>query len=310
MRQYKMFRIILLLLLCLITAPLKAEVWTPDNLPMVHLQDSTRFVCNPDGVMSDEAVRSTDRILARLKQEKGVETVVVAVRRIDGGDAYRFGMDLGRKYGIGDKEQNSGLIIVLSTEDRVYQFLTGQGLEGTLPDAICRRIQNRVMVPALKKGDWDGAIYESVKAIEGYVMGDETLQRKYRKTEDDGAVLGLVICFSLFILFLLIFRIRNKARRNCPRCKGKGSLMLVKTRRSRVGNQWRTQNIWRCSHCGHTEIDDTDEPTHFGSGGMFVPPIIMGGHTSRWGGGSWGGGFGGGSFGGGSFGGGGSGGRF
>ena len=293
----------------LLPLSLKAEVWTTENLPMVHLQDSLRFVCNPDGVMSPEAVQATDRILNNIKQKKGVETVVVVVKRIAGGDAYQFGMDLGRKYGVGDKEQRSGLIIVLSTEDRKYQFLTGNGLEGTLPDAICRRIQNQVMVPALKQGNWDAAIYQSVQAIEGYVMNDETLKRKFKDEEDDGWVMGIVVCFTMFIVFLILFRVTNGARKNCPKCHSKGTLTIVKTRRIRTGNKWYNETMWRCSKCGHTEIKISDEPpfNNNNRGGMFVPPIIMGGHRGGFGGG---GGFSGGSFGGGSFGGGGSGGSF
>ena len=298
-------------LFSLLPASLKAEVWTPENLPMVHLQDSLRFVCNPDGVMSEEAVRATDYILNNIKQKKGVETVVVVVKRIKGGDAYQFGMDLGRKYGVGDKEQRSGLIIVLSTEDRKYQFLTGHGLEGTLPDAICRRIQNQVMVPALKKGNWDAAIYQSVQAIEGYVMNDETLKRKFKDEDDDGWVMGIVVCFTMFIFFLIVYRVNNGARKNCPKCHSKSTLTIVKTRRIRTGDKWYNETMWRCSKCGHVEIKISDEPPFNNHGGTFVPPIIVGGRRSSFGGGSgFGGGFSGGSFGGGSFGGGGSGGSF
>lgn len=306
MNLFKRLTLIFFVLLCLLPASLKAEVWTVDNLPMVHLQDSLRFVCNPDGIMSPAAVNATDKILADLKLKKGVETVVVVVKRIEGGDPYQFGMQLGRKYGVGNKMQRSGLIIILSTEDRKYQFLTGNGLEGTLPDAICRRIQNRVMVPALKQGDWDAAIYQSVKAIEGYVLNDATLKRHFEKKGNDDWVMGIVVFIAMLTIFLIFYKVSNPAHKNCPKCKSKGTLTIVKTRRIRTGNQWYNETMWRCSHCGHTVIKVSDEPP-FNNGGGFIPPIIIGGHRGGFGGGD---GFSGGSFGGGSFGGGGSGGDF
>ena len=128
-----------------------ATLWTPEALPMVHLQDAHKWVCNPDGILSPAIVDSVDNIINHLNQEKGIEAVVVVVKRVEGGDCYTFGMDLSRKYGIGSKNYNTGLIVILSTEDRAYQILTGTGLEGTLPDAICKRIEIRKMIPKMKQ---------------------------------------------------------------------------------------------------------------------------------------------------------------
>lgn len=283
-----------------------AAVWTPDNLPMVHLEDARRYVCNPDGVMSQAATDSTDAVLAALERDKGVETVVVVVKRIEGGDPYAFGMAIGRKYGVGDKEQRTGLIIVLSTEDRAYQFLTGNGLEGTLPDAICRRIQNRVMLPALKRGDWDAAILQSVKAIDGYVRQDGSIGKPASEDEDEGWLAGLVVAGILVAIVALAWIFSGK-RRKCPRC---GKIPMTATHEKRIrttGGRWRIRTGWRCPHCGYEDETEDDDP-HAGVVGrdMMLPPIFMGGRQ----GGSSGGGFTGGSFGGGTFGGGGSGGRF
>ena len=172
-----------ILLLCCLLCPLSlnAEKWTAETLPMVYLQDARRHVCNPDGVLDEATVSSTDSLLTALEKDKGVQTVVVAVKQIEGGVPYEFGMSLARKHGIGSAKQNSGLIVVLATEDRAYQILTGTGLEGTLPDAICSRIERRVMVPRLKRGEWGPAISETMKAIDGYIRGDESLT-----AEEDG----------------------------------------------------------------------------------------------------------------------------
>ena len=91
-------------------------------------------VCNPDGVLSADATQRTNLLLKALEKDKGIQTVVVVVKQLEGDDPYQFGMDLARKYGIGNK-QRTGLIVILATEDRSYQILTGNGLEGTLPDA-------------------------------------------------------------------------------------------------------------------------------------------------------------------------------
>lgn len=305
---------LLLYFFLLICIPLQgwAEKWSVETLPMVHLQDSTRFVCNPDGVLSPEAVSRTDLLLRQLKRDKGVETVVVVVKQLQGDDPYEFGMELSRKYGIGSKKQNSGLIIILATEDRSYQILTGRGLEATLPDAICRRIQNRVMVPQLKRQRWDAAIVQTVEQIDSYVRMDESLRPDKKSQAEEGmnAVVGFFISIIVLGGFLFIFGISN-IRKKCPHCR-QAQMRLVKKQRVRVANSrdWLIRSTYRCPRCGfekhELEEEDNDNDT-LGAGGM-VPPIFFGGFGGRSGGG--GGGFGGGLFGGGFFGGGGSGGRF
>lgn len=285
----------------------QAEAWTPESLPMVHLQDARRYVCNPDGVLSPAAVDSADAVLARLESEKGIESVAVVVKRLKGDDPYDFGMALARKYGIGDKRKNTGLIIIIAVEDRSYQILTGRGLEGSLPDAICRRVENRVMVPALKQGDWDAAIVGTVRAIRAHVDGDDTLLSDGDEDAgDDEAAMWIGGGIAMLVLVVFSFVVVAGSRRRCPRC-GKYSLKVVEEKRYRIKHRAMVRRRWRCRKCGYEETDDRELPNSGGlHGGSSVPPIIFGSGAGR----GFGGGFGGGSFGGGSFGGGGSGGRF
>lgn len=299
------------LLLALFVSGQAAEgpvVWTPDNLPMVHLQDARRYVCDPDGLLSVPVRDSTDRMLARLEREKGVESVVVVVHRVAGADCYEFGMQLARKYGVGSKQQNSGLIIVISTDDRCYYILTGRGLEGTLPDAICRRVENRYMVPALKAGDWDAAVWLSVRALSGYVLNDHSL-RPESADGNDAFSMGMGLVVALFIVALLVLVSRaGRWGRRCPHCH-KGQMVVTHRQRFRDPRTHglRMRVTRQCSRCGYTELSDEDDDDAGGAGMMAgVPFLFMGGGP-----GSRGGGFGGGGdFGGGSFGGGGSGGDF
>lgn len=131
----KAFCLFLLFFVCRSVQLLYAGTYTVDNLPMVYLQDKTKHVVNPDGILSAQTVQQMDSLLYRLETEKGVQSVVAVVERIEGGECYDFAITLGNKLGVGNR-QNTGLIILLSTQDRCYQILTGEGLEGTLPDAI------------------------------------------------------------------------------------------------------------------------------------------------------------------------------
>ncbi|MEG1580674.1 MAG: TPM domain-containing protein [Bacteroidaceae bacterium] len=302
------FTFTILTLLCLLPlSSTKAEVWTAENLPMVHLQDARRYVCNPDGVLSKVATDSIDAMLFQLEKEKGIQTVLVAVKRIENGDAYTFGMNLARKHGVGNKKQETGLIIVISTEDRAYQILTGYGLEGALPDAICRRIENQQMIPRLKKKDWDGALFFSVKAICGYLKGDMSLlsEGDPRKNRYNGNEKYTALIFVAFIMILFIaMQMKQHRKQRCPKCKN----AQLKPISSLILQNGKKRTVYACPKCGYSETrDEENNDSHRGGGLLFIPPIFFGGGR---GGGFGGGGFGGGSFGGGGFGGGGSGGRW
>ena len=282
-------------LLLAIALPALAQKWSVDNLEMVYLKDSTQYVCNPDGVMGDSARIATNRILRRLEVDKGVQTVVVVVKHLDGDDPFTFGMDLSRKYGIGNK-QNTGLIIILATEDRSYQILTGRGLEGTLPDAICRRVEDRIMVPQLKKANWDAAILETVRALDQVVRGDSTIIGD-NDSEDDELPAVLILITGIVVAGIVIAIVKRK---KCPKCGKSKHLRLVKS----ITKGQKKTCTWHCTKCNHT-FETTEQIGNDSlGGGAGAGPIIIGGGHRR------GGGFGGGSFGGGSFGGGGAGGRF
>ena len=275
-----------------------AVVWNADNFPVVYLQDSRRHVCDPDNLLSPAVRDSVDALLSALEAKRGVQSIFAVAKRIEGGEPYDFGMALARKYGVGLGKQNSGLIVVLSTEDRAYQILTGHGLEGTLPDALCHRIEEDYMVPFMKLGDWDAAMLNGAKAICAYVAKDESLLPKGNAAEDDTAamVLALIIVAFLVVLFGLLVK-RSWDNDRCPKCRHHGLKRTDQTLR-RTGDG-KLLVIYKCPKCGHTVVREENDSGQGGGMSPLLPFLFLGG--------SRGGGFG---SGGGTFGGGGAGGRF
>ena len=301
----------------------RAAIYTPDDLPIPYLTDKTQYVSNPDGILSQTAVDSLNLWLGQMEEAHGVQTVLAVVERIKGGDTYEFCMALGRKHGIGSKKQNTGLIILLSTGDRAYYILTGRGLEGTLPDAICKRIENRQMLPALREGDWDKAMLATVRAITHYVDGDDSLvgssDFEEKKGNKDNEGLGDVLTFLLYMVIgVAIVGIytwkENRKKKYCPSCHQYKMKKVNSTiTKNKSLNIITHHDTYRCTNCQFTKEQHWDENLNNSSGGAAAAGGILGGILggSSGGGRSFsGGGFSGGSFGGGSFGGGGAGGRF
>ena len=300
-------RVACLALMLALTLPAVAQ-WTVDKLPMVHLQDARRYVCNPDGVLSQEAVQAIDARLMALEKQTGVQTVVVVVKSLDPDDPFEFGIDLSKKYGIGLKGKDTGLIVILATEDRSYQILTGEGLEGTLPDALVNRIQDQVMVPKLKDGEWDAAMVSTIEALDGVIRQDAELIEQYELEEEEmtwGEILLIIVILASIIAFLWYICWRSS---KCPKC-GQHSYGYVGEKRVVLDGKRKIVKTYRCKKCGYEHNETEDDPDSGGGGGgaLATSMLLWGVGRALGGGGRSGGG---GSFGGGSFGGGGSGGRF
>lgn len=294
--------------ICLISAvSLSAKEYTVEEVPMVHLQNKTRYVSNPDRILSDMAVAVMDTTLYALEQQTGIQVLVVAVEQIAGGDCFDFAYRLGENNGVGQKEKDNGLVILLVSGERCIQFVTGYGLEGVLPDALCKRIQQRYMNPLLGENKWDEGMMAGVRAIRQVLAGEKG-DPVSGQEDSDFLLLWIILALCIIVVPVMMwYAVRQRKR--CPNCH-KHTLHPVSSYTvSRSGGIRTVETILRCSHCGHEhkvrhqESDDNDIG-HRG-GGPFIGGPFFGGF-----GGGRGGGFSGGSFGGGSFGGGGAGSKF
>ena len=286
---------VLLLLLCFVSVA-EAKVYKVEDVPMVHLADRTRYVSNPDGILSASSVATIDSMLLALEESTGIQVLVAVLGNVDGGDCFDFAYRLGKENGVGREESDNGLVVLLSTGERCVQFATGYGLEGVMPDAICKRIQQQYMVEHFAAGDWDVGMVSGMRAVCGVLDG--TMEPPADDEEERLvmilAIVG-VLCFLLLIAFIVWYFHR------CPKC-GKHNIQRTASQTIREANGATVlETTYVCKNCGHT-FKQRSNTLNTNGGGSHGGTIIGGGGFGR-------GGFGG-SFGGGSFGGGGAGSRF
>lgn len=295
--KLRFFSLLCLLLSACAFFEANARIYKVDDVPMVHLQDRTRYVSNPDGILSSSSVAQMDSMLFALEEKTGIQTIVAVLSGIEDGDCFDFALRLGEKHGVGQKGRDNGLVILLSTEERCVQFVTGYGLEETLPDAKCKRIQDKYMVQHFSRDDWDKGMVEGVRAVCGVLDGSmENID------EEDDTVAIIACCAVVVLCLVLVLAIIWHANR-CPQC-GKHSIQRTDSRIvERHSSFVVRETTYKCSKCGHTFTKRNNEGISGGSG--TGGGVIIGGGFGRGGGG-----FSGGSFGGGSFGGGGAGSRF
>ena len=100
-----------------------------------------------------------------LANETGAQIVVVTVPSLEGENLEKYATDLLRSFGIGDKEKNNGLLLLLALEERQFRVEVGYGLEVVLPDGLTGRYQDQYIIPYLKNNDWDNGIKNGYTAF-------------------------------------------------------------------------------------------------------------------------------------------------
>ena len=281
----------------------QSKAYKVEEIPLVHLQDETRYVSNPDDILSERAVHVIDTTLYALEQKTGIQVMVVAVKDVEGGDLAEFAYQLGQRNGVGQEDKDNGLIIVLATELRRIQFATGYGIEGDLPDAICKQIQIRYMNKAFKDNRWNEGMVAGIQAIRKQLDGTgDPLIGNGPSEEDELWIIGFTI-LSIVLLAGISAAVRSRKSRYCPNCK-KNTLRRVSSHIVSRSNGFAIEETVRCcSSCGHIvrtreRIHDDQYDNRNHGGGIFF---------GGFGGSGGGGGTSGGSYGGGDFGGGGAG---
>ena len=292
----KKITILCLLLACAL--PALAGTYRPEQIPNVQRMDRQRYVSDPDGILSAEAVARIDSVCASLRERGLAQVAVVAVDDIAGGDTFSFAVELFRGWGVGSAKSNNGLGILLVKELREIRFVTGGGLEGILPDALCKRIQTTYMLPAFRAGNYSAGMVAGIEAAATILEGGE-VDLSGDSGDDLPAWMIFLIVFGFIVgplgLVLVVYSVRHR----CPQCH-KFTLRQDSQRVLNVTQNYRlVEYTYVCSNCGAVVKRQAKNLRDDNFGGGAGGGTIIGGGFGRSSGGGFGGGFGGGSFGGG-----------
>lgn len=173
-----------ILTVVLAAAALSAKTYSVAEVPNVHLADSTRFVSNPDGILSDGAVTQLDAIMRNIRRETSAEAVAVVVGDIDGGDIDGFATELFGAWELGKADKDNGLLILVAKDLRRAAIRPGYGLEGVLPDITCGRLLREQMFPRFKEGDYDGGLIATAEKIAQILTDPESVREIMSKQTD------------------------------------------------------------------------------------------------------------------------------
>lgn len=164
-------------ILSLIFLALPVVGWAQPTVPpapktSIYVQDYAK-------VLPEEVKAKINRAGTAVQQKTKAQLVVVTVDTLNGAPIEEYALEILRTWGIGDKELNNGVLVLVAVNDRKSRIEVGYGLEGALPDGKTGRVQDEFMLSYFKDGDYSNGI------LNGYMALSQEILQEYKTTAAD-----------------------------------------------------------------------------------------------------------------------------
>jgi uncharacterized protein len=153
----------------------------------------TGYVTDAAQVIEDGRQAQLEGFLDQLQKKTGVQFAVLTVRSTAPEDPGTYKTRVFNQWGIGDKERDDGLLMVVAMEQRAIRFETGYGLEGTLPDGWQSRMTRDLMIPRFRAGEPAEGIIAGVLATSQRIAAEKSVKLEWDGRElayDSGPAVG------------------------------------------------------------------------------------------------------------------------
>ncbi|MBK8925329.1 MAG: TPM domain-containing protein [Crocinitomicaceae bacterium] len=132
-------------------------------------------VTDPHFMLDTFAINMINDLLDTLELKTGFQVAVVCLNSIGDNDPHGWGTDLFNHWGIGQKDLDNGLLILVINDQHAVEFITGRGTETILTDGDCYDIQQNEMVPYYKLNDYVTGTIRGVQATCDFLYGTPPL---------------------------------------------------------------------------------------------------------------------------------------
>jgi uncharacterized protein len=166
-----------------------------------------RLVNDFVGALNSTENQTLEQKLRAYNDSTSTQITVAIVKTTQPYPASDYAFELGRRWGVGQKGKNNGLVLLWATDDRKIYIATGYGLEGAIPDVIAKRIIREAIAPNFKNKMYYRGLDEGTSEIIKYASGEYTADPT--TDSDGGEISSIIFLFILLIILYAIFSRRN-----------------------------------------------------------------------------------------------------
>ncbi len=189
--------------------PAKADFTVPAN---------AGYVTDDAHVISAEDKARMTNIAQELDEKTHAQIAVLTVNTLNGTPIEDASLKTARTWGVGSKAAgNTGLLIIAAIQDRKLRTEVGYGLEGVITDGTSGQVQDQVILPAFRQGQYGLGLLKGVATYANLIAKDkgvtlQSLQAGYQPLQNEtnatnqseNTSLGDALIFLLFIIIVII----------------------------------------------------------------------------------------------------------
>ena len=226
---------LLLALLPALFAPALAEPVYPEL---------TGRVTDEAGLLTPQDKAEIEKALADLEQTSTDQLAVVTVNSLQGYPIEDYGVGLGRKWGIGQKGKDNGVLLIVAPNDRKVRIEVGRRLEPFMTDTMSALIIQNAILPKFRRGDFADGIKDGIRDIKAVLLGDadEVKQRAAgaRAPEDDAEAMLHLLIFLAIVAFIIWvnYRQAQAVQQGIPGARRRGGIIVIPGGSGGWGGGW------------------------------------------------------------------------
>ncbi|QCD52537.1 TPM domain-containing protein [Campylobacter sp. RM16192] len=176
----------------------------------ISLPEFTGRVVDEANILTKSA---KDSLIATLEAHEKATTnqiVVVTLKSLQNRSIENYSLALARKWAIGQKDKDNGVLLVVVPSEREVRIEVGYGLEGVLTDAASKSIIEKVMVPKFKSGDFEEGVLEGVARILDFTDEDASNNVVKEQVFVDNVLLVIAFLIASCSVFIFIGRLSGR----------------------------------------------------------------------------------------------------
>ena len=187
-------RNIILTTLLLLVATISMSAQVPDK------PTEKKLLWDFANVIDDAQEKAIEDSLEAFSRHTSNQILVMTVTSLGNFEPVEYATELGRKWGVGHKENNNGVVVLIKvkTENEKGQafIATGYGSEGPLPDVLCNHIVEKEMIPKFKEDDYAGGVWNALAVIMPAMKGEFNVE-EYVNDDSGDALLAIIVMIAI-----------------------------------------------------------------------------------------------------------------
>jgi len=186
--------------------------------------DPPKLVNDYAGMLNSSDIEALENKLVAYNDSTSTQIAIVIVNDLHGYHVADYAQRLAQKWGIGQKDLNNGMLILVKPKTVSSQghvaIEQGYGLEGIIPDITCARIIDNELIPAFRQNGYYEGLDQATNILMALASEEFSADEYAKQSKGNFNAILPVIIFIIF--WIIIMLMRSKGGRNQRHISDKG----------------------------------------------------------------------------------------